>query len=53
MTESYGNFDLVKRIKLDFADIEVTRWRSRVTGLTVEHVDYDGELDSTLRAMWR
>lgn len=41
--ESYGNFDLVRRLKLDFADIEVSKWQSRVTGLSVVHLDYDGE----------
>lgn len=40
---SHGNFDLVKRIKLDFTDVEVTRWRSRVTGLSVVHLDCEGE----------
>lgn len=42
MTDSYGNFDLVKRIKLDFTDVEVTRWRSRETGLNIVHLDYEG-----------
>lgn len=41
--EKYKNFDLVKRFKLPFADIRVSKWRSRVTGLTVAHLDYDGK----------
>ncbi|KAI0271378.1 Metalloenzyme, LuxS/M16 peptidase-like protein [Gloeopeniophorella convolvens] len=38
---SFGNFDLIKRVKLDFSDITVSSWRSRVTGLSVVHLDYD------------
>jgi hypothetical protein len=40
--EAYGNFDLVKRVKLDYTDVVVSRWQSRVTGLTVVHLDYEG-----------
>ena len=40
--ETHGNFDLVRRLKLDFADIEVSKWQSRVTGLSVVHLDYEG-----------
>ena len=40
--ESFGNFDLVKKLKLDFTDVLVSKWRSRRTGLTVVHLDYDG-----------
>lgn len=43
MTQSFGNFDLVKRIKLDFTDVVVSKWRSRVTGLSIVHLDYEGE----------
>lgn len=49
-TESFGNYDLVRRIKLDFTDVVVSKWKSRVTGLTVIHMDYEGVLVS-LR-MW-
>ena len=42
MTESFGNYDLVKRLKLDFTDVAVSKWKSRTTGLTVIHLDYDG-----------
>ena len=38
----FGNFDLVKNFKLDYADITVSKWRSRVTGLSVVHLDYSG-----------
>jgi len=41
--ETYGNFDLIKRVKLNFSEITVSSWRSRVTGLSVVHLDYDGE----------
>ena len=40
-TETYGNFDLVTRFKLSFADIEVSKWRSRESGLCVVHLDCD------------
>jgi hypothetical protein len=40
--ESFGNFDLVKKLKLDYTDVLVSKWRSRRTGLTVVHLDYDG-----------
>ena len=42
MAESFGNYDLIKRIKLDFVDVVVSKWTSRVTGLTVIHLDYQG-----------
>src|SRR5271170_2960571 len=35
--ETYGNFDLVKRVKLSFTDVTVSKWRSRVTGLSIVH----------------
>lgn len=37
-----GNFDLVKRVKLDFTDVVISKWRSRITGLSVVHLDYEG-----------
>lgn len=40
--QTYGSFDLVKRVKLDFTDVEISKWRSRKTGLSVVHLDYDG-----------
>lgn len=40
--EKFGNFDLVKRVKLDFTDVTVSKWRSRITGLSVVHLDYEG-----------
>ncbi|KIP12417.1 hypothetical protein PHLGIDRAFT_61992 [Phlebiopsis gigantea 11061_1 CR5-6] len=39
--EKYGNFDLVTRAKLDYADILVSKWKSRATGLSVVHLDYN------------
>ena len=41
---SFGNFDLVKQHKLGFIDVSVSKWRSRVSGLTVVHLDYEGRL---------
>jgi hypothetical protein len=40
--EKFGNFDLVKSFKLGFTDVHVSKWRSRVTGLSVVHLDYEG-----------
>ena len=48
--ETHGNFDLVKRFKLDFADIHVSKWRSRISGLSVVHLDYDGAFLPSHRA---
>ncbi|ETW86965.1 Metallo peptidase M16 [Heterobasidion irregulare TC 32-1] len=42
--ESHGNFDLVRRVKLDFTDTIITKWRSRVTGLSVVHISYDAPI---------
>lgn len=42
-TEIFGNFDLVKRVGLDYTDVVVSKWQSRVTGLSIVHLDYDGE----------
>jgi hypothetical protein len=41
-SESFQNFDLIKRVKLDFTDVTVSKWKSRVTGLSVIHLDYEG-----------
>ena len=41
-TESFGNYQLIKRVKLDFTDVVVSKWKSDVTGLTVIHLDYEG-----------
>ncbi|KII93562.1 hypothetical protein PLICRDRAFT_49603 [Plicaturopsis crispa FD-325 SS-3] len=42
--EKFANFDLVKRVKLDFTDVTVSKWQSRVTGLSVVHLDYEAPL---------
>ena len=42
-TETFGNFDLVKRVQLDYTDVAVSKWRSRVTGLSIVHLDFEGE----------
>ncbi|EJD03900.1 uncharacterized protein FOMMEDRAFT_19228 [Fomitiporia mediterranea MF3/22] len=44
MDKSFGNFDLVKRIKLDSTDVTVTKWRSRITGLSIVHLEYDSPI---------
>ena len=41
--ESYGNFDLIERVKLGGFDITVSSWCSRLTGLKVVHLDYEGK----------
>jgi hypothetical protein len=47
--EKFENFDLIERVKLGISDITVSSWRSRVTGLSVVHLDYEGE--RTIRHM--
>ncbi|KAI0734519.1 Metalloenzyme, LuxS/M16 peptidase-like protein [Fomitopsis betulina] len=42
--ESFGNFDLVKRVKLEFTDVQVSKWKSRETGLSVVHLDYEAPI---------
>ncbi|CAK5280254.1 unnamed protein product [Mycena citricolor] len=42
--DKFGNFDLVTKFKLKFTDIEVSKWRSRVTGLSIVHLDYQAPL---------
>ncbi|KAK7058884.1 hypothetical protein VNI00_001508 [Paramarasmius palmivorus] len=45
-SESFQNFDLIKRVKLAFTDVTVSKWKSRVTGLSVVHLDYEAPLVS-------
>lgn len=42
--ETFGDFDLIKRVKINFSDVTVSSWRSRVTGLNVVHLDYEAPL---------
>lgn len=42
--ETFGNFDLVKRVKLDYTDVTVSKWRSRDSGLSVVHLDYEAPI---------
>ncbi|KAL1738927.1 Metalloenzyme, LuxS/M16 peptidase-like protein, partial [Schizophyllum fasciatum] len=42
--ESFGNFDLVKRVKLDYTAVEVSKWRSRDSGLSIVHIDYEAPI---------
>ena len=41
--ETFANFDLIKRVALDYTDVVVSKWQSRVTGLSVVHLDFEGE----------
>ncbi|EKM83806.1 hypothetical protein AGABI1DRAFT_124130 [Agaricus bisporus var. burnettii JB137-S8] len=41
---SRGNFDLVRRVNLDYADLVVSKWQSRRTGLSVVHLDCDAPI---------
>jgi hypothetical protein len=45
LPSKFGNFDLIRTEKLGLADIFLSKYRSRATGLTVVHLDYEG--------MWR
>lgn len=47
-SQSFANFDLVKRVALDKTGIVVSKWQSRVTGLTVVHLDHEGKYFSGL-----
>jgi hypothetical protein len=42
--DSIGNFELLKRITLNYTDVTITKWRSKETGLKVVHVDYEGPI---------
>jgi hypothetical protein len=42
--DSIGNFELLKRINLNYTDVTITKWRSKDTGLKVVHVDYEGPI---------
>ncbi|KAF8216136.1 Metalloenzyme, LuxS/M16 peptidase-like protein [Mycena galopus ATCC 62051] len=42
--EKFGNFDLVKSVKLGFTDVHISKWRSRVTGLSIVHLDYEAPI---------
>ena len=46
---TFGNFDLLKSYKLNYADVNISRCRSRVTGVSVVHLDYEG-VRATLKA---
>lgn len=42
--KSHGNFDLVKRITMDYAPgMAVEKWKSRETGLTMVWADFESE----------
>ncbi|EJU02584.1 hypothetical protein DACRYDRAFT_21645 [Dacryopinax primogenitus] len=43
-SEPYGNFDFVTRVKPDYANVVIEKWRSRVSGLSVVHVDYEAPI---------
>ena len=40
--EQFGNFDLVRRVKVEYTDVVISKWKSRETGLSVVHLDYEG-----------
>ena len=42
MDNAFGNFDLLNRFQLESTNIVVSKWRSRKTGLSVVHLDYEG-----------
>ena len=41
--ETRGNFDLLNRVKVKYGDVVISKWRSRVSGLSLVHIDYPGE----------
>lgn len=40
--KSLHNFDLLNQVKVKYAELVVSKWRSRISGLTLVHVDYQG-----------
>ncbi|KAJ3976962.1 Metalloenzyme, LuxS/M16 peptidase-like protein [Lentinula raphanica] len=40
----FANFDLIQQFKLDFADVLVSKYRSRITGLSIVHLDYEAPI---------
>jgi hypothetical protein len=44
MESRTGSFDLLQEVKIDNADIVVSKWRSRKSGLSVVHLDYDAPI---------
>lgn len=40
--EQFGNFDLIRRVKVEYTDVVISKWKSRETGLSVVHLDYEG-----------
>lgn len=43
-TETFHNFDLLSRVKVKYGDVVISKWRSRVSGLTLVHVDYQAPI---------
>ncbi|CUA75460.1 putative protein C3H1,02c [Schizosaccharomyces pombe 972h-] [Rhizoctonia solani] len=39
-----SNFELLQRVKLDYTNVEITKWKSKVTGLSVVHIDYEAPI---------
>lgn len=44
LPSKFGNFDLIRTGKLKLSDIVFSKYRSRETGLTVVHLDYEAPL---------
>lgn len=42
LPSKFGNFDLIRTEKLGLADVVLSKYRSRETGLIVVHLDYEG-----------
>ena len=42
LPNKFGNFDLIRTEKCELADTILSKYRSRETGLTVVHLDYEG-----------
>ena len=49
LPSKFGNFDLIRSERLELGDILVSKYRSRETGLTVVHLDYEGVWRSFLQ----
>ena len=42
MDNGFGNFDLLTKFEVDSSHTVVSKWRSRKTGLSIVHLDYEG-----------
>ena len=52
MDNAFGNFDLLTKFHIQSTHTVVSKWRSRKTGLSIVHLDYDGACWHDSRMSW-